>query len=338
MNITYLRSSAIGTHKLCEQQYFLSYILGIPQIPNHKAEKGTVTHKVFECLALDKFSQQNGKPNYIDDSLGELKVGTSPEDLLNLSFDHYSSKSPNEWTEKDREDCLEWVHTALTFQGGNFDPRNRNIFAAEQHFDFSIDKPWATYDFSYRGQKLEGQLSLKGTIDLITKINDTTLEVVDWKTGRRWDWAKDKVKTYRDLQDDFQLRMYHYALSHLFPEIKTILVSIYFINGFWNGTKKDGYWVPGGVYTVAFAKHDLKIFEERLEKMYAKIVSTQKPELTRSWKCTSFCHFGKNLYPGSNLTICDFIKRRTQEMGINKVIEQFSDPNHHIDVYQAPGE
>ena len=30
---------------------------------------------------------------------------------------------------------------------------------------------------------------IKGTIDLVTKIDDNVIEVVDWKTGQRKNWA-----------------------------------------------------------------------------------------------------------------------------------------------------
>lgn len=339
MICTYIRSSAIGTKRLCEQQYFLSYVLGIPQIPNHKAEMGTVVHKVMECLALEKLAQQNNQKNYQDDSLGKFPVGTSPEHLCDMSFNHYSIKSPNDWTDDDRRKCQEWTKKALNFDNGSVDPRNRNIFAVEKHFDFEINEPWATYDFNYQGEPIQGKLSLKGTVDLITQLDETTLEVLDWKTGRRWDWATDEIKTYKKLNEDFQLRMYHYALSKLFPNFKTILISIYFINGFWNGSKKDPKnWIPGGLYTLAFSKYDIPEFERRLEKQYKEIISCRNPQLTVSWKCNSFCHYGKTNYPGSNLSICEFIRRRTEEQGIDKVVELYTDPQHNIGIYNAPGE
>ena len=43
-------------------------------------------------------------------------------------------------------------------------------------------------------KKLKGQLAIKGTIDLVTKLNDDTIEVVDWKTGRRMDWTTGEVQ------------------------------------------------------------------------------------------------------------------------------------------------
>ena len=80
-----------------------------------------------------------------------------------------------------------------------FDPRNRNILCPEQQFDIVIDKPWAEYEYKTTKETIKGQLAIKGTIDLITQINDDTLEIIDWKTGRRLDWATGEEKTQSKL-------------------------------------------------------------------------------------------------------------------------------------------
>ena len=80
-----------------------------------------------------------------------------------------------------------------------FDPRNRNILYPEQQFDIVINKPWAKYSYDTKDGKLEGNLAIKGTIDLITQPNKDTLEIVDWKTGRRLNWATGEEKTQEKL-------------------------------------------------------------------------------------------------------------------------------------------
>lgn len=321
MLTTYFRSSSINTHSFCEQKYFISYVLGMPEDPNKKAEKGTIVHKVCECLALETEAKQKGKTFFVDEALGQLDVDQDVAHLLDMAFDHYSQKSPNLFDEKDRKECLKWCNKALEYQDGLYDPRNRKIIAAETMFDFPINKPWA----SYKMGETEGQLRIKGTIDLIAESSPGVLEIIDWKTGKRLDWATGEVKTYKKLRDDLQLRLYHYAASQLFPEYKVILVSIFFIN-------------DGGVFTVPFSKHDLPIFEKRLREKYERVRDCQNPELSVSWKCTKLCHFGKNLYPGTKDTICNHIKKRVNKDGIELVTLECTDKNHNIDKYNAPGE
>lgn len=331
-----MRSSSINAHEMCEQSYFLSYVLGLESNPNKKTEQGTICHKVFECLALESAAIGRGESTYVDDSLGCFEVGTEPERLLNLAYDYYTGKSVNEFEESHREECLAWVKKALAYNDGEVDPRNRKVVAAETHFDFQIDRDWANYEFVHEGKLLSGKLAIKGTIDLVTEVNKDTLEVIDWKTGARKNWGTGEVKTYKKLQDDIQLRMYHYALSRLFPQYKTILVSIYFINDFFHReTKKT---IPSGLFTIPFSKHDLKIFEDRLREKFQQIKESQKPQLNISWKCKAFCHFGKTKYPGSNLTICEYMRHRTESLGINQTIDIYKNPDHKIDQYKAPGD
>ena len=82
---------------------------------------------------------------------------------------------------------------------------------------------------------------MKGTIDLITKPSEDTLEIIDWKTGRRLDWATGQEKTQEKLETDPQLMIYFYAAKKLYPEIKNCIVTIFFIN-------------DGGPFSVSFNK------------------------------------------------------------------------------------
>ena len=50
--VTYFRSSSYNTHSMCEQQYFLEYVLGYRGPSGQKADKGTIVHKVLEILAV----------------------------------------------------------------------------------------------------------------------------------------------------------------------------------------------------------------------------------------------------------------------------------------------
>ena len=85
-----------------------------------------------------------------------------------------------------------------------FDPRNRKIVDAEPHFDFVIDEPWADYNYTLNNENIHGKLAMKGTIDLITEVDDGVYEIIDWKTGRRLDWATGQEKTFAKLQKDPQ--------------------------------------------------------------------------------------------------------------------------------------
>jgi hypothetical protein len=183
MIVTYLRSSSFNTHINCEQQYFIEYVLGWRGKSNIKADKGSIVHKILEILAMIKFAKQNKEQSIKDDIVGEVSIKKYDLDqIINIVYDYYSTANPHHnWSDKDRNDCKDWTYKTIQFNNGMFDPRNRTIVCPEQQFDFEIKKPWAKYEYDTPEGKLSGYLAMKGTIDLITKIDDNFYEIIDWK-------------------------------------------------------------------------------------------------------------------------------------------------------------
>ena len=225
--VTYLRSSSVGTFKFCEHQYFLTYVLGKPMKTNFKAEMGTVSHWVFESLAIIKKHFQTSSKTYRykidemgvdikvkkDDLLCERKLTPLEIDKINtsrinkdiykwncfLEYDHvrhgvdlveylctkgtdyYKSHSPNKWAPIATKHINNFVWLGLDFADNMFDPRRRNIVDVETRFDIEIPNDWAKYEYFIGDEHIEGQLSLKGTMDLTTQVSDDTYEIIDWK-------------------------------------------------------------------------------------------------------------------------------------------------------------
>lgn len=329
---------------MCEQQYFIEYVLGWRGPSNQKADKGTICHKVLELLAIIKQNQQNSSSFFDDEIVGKVNVENYCLDhLIEQTYGYYTNQfSHHKWTNKDFKDCRDWVYKAINYNNGMFDPRNRNILSPEQHFDLVIEKPWSKYRFDTEEGVLEGHLALKGTVDLITKVSDDTLEIVDWKTGRRLDWATGQEKTQEKLQNDPQLMIYHYAISHLFPEYEYIIVTIYFIN-------------DGGPFSIIFDKSDLQRTEEMLKQKFEVIKKTRKPRLHQTWMCGKLCHFGKTTFDGSeiqpiieyrdnqvckkdnSMTKCEQIKHDIEVKGMDEVVKEYKFKNHSFGKYKAPG-
>ena len=345
MITTYFRSSSYNCHSMCEMQYYIEYVLGWRGSSGKKADKGTIVHKVLEILAVIKKCQQEAIIEVDDDVVGQINsIDYDLDKIIDQVYDYYSSRAQHhEWTKKDHKDCYNWVYKALNFNNGMFDPRNRNILMPEQHFDFEIKKPWAKYSYGLpNNQKLEGNLALKGTIDLITLINGNTIEVIDWKTGRRLDWATGKEKTQEKLENDPQLRIYYYAIRHLYPDIKDVIFSIYFIN-------------DGGPFSICFSDDDIYKTENMIRNKFDIIKKTKKPRLNKSWMCSKLCHFGKTTFENTNIepiaeyrdnqtvkkdnimTKCEQIKHDLDLNGPTDTIDKYKHPNHTFGSYKAPG-
>jgi len=329
---------------MCPMQYFIEYNLGHRSPSNKKADKGTICHKVFEILAFIKLNQQQNNRYFEDDIIGPVDITNYDlNTIIEQVYEFYTSQfTHHEWTARDFKDCDKWIHKALEYSDGMFDPRNRDIVEPEQHFDIEIKKDWAKYDYNAKEGHLQGNLAIKGTIDLITKVNDDTYEIIDWKTGRRLDWATGQEKTLEKLHQDPQLMLYYYAIHKLYPDIKHVIVSINFIN-------------DGGMYSVCFDQSHIYQVEMMLRKKFEDIKNDINPKLNKSWKCTKLCHFGKTTFEGTdylpsveyrenqitplgqNMTICEQIKHDIGIKGINNVVDEYQRPGYNIGQYKAPG-
>jgi hypothetical protein len=329
---------------MCEQQYFIEYVLGLRSPSNKKADKGTIVHKVLEILACIKQALQNSQDIIIDDVIGNIDIHKyCLESIIKQVYNYYTSQFKHHtWEHKDFKDCHAWVYKALQYNNGAFDPRNRVIVQPEQHFDLPINKDWASFKYDTKDGVLEGKLAIKGTIDLITQIDDSTLEIVDWKTGRRLDWATGQEKTLAKLQNDPQLKMYHYAVQQLYPNIEHVIVSIFFIN-------------DGGAYSICYSKDDLYSTEMMLKNKFETIKAAQVPKLSKTWKCNKLCHFGKSTFENSHvlpmieyrdnqitpiyqpMTKCEQVKHDIELKGIKNVVDSYTIPGYTIGKYKAPG-
>ena len=330
---------------MCEQQYFIEYVLGWRGPSNKKADKGTIVHKVLEILAFIKKAKQDNITNIVDDIAGNIDIDEYDlKQIFDKVYLHYTTNNNHhDWVAKDESECWKWVNKTLEFNNGMFDPRNRDILCPEQHFDFIIEKPWAKYKFDTNEGPLEGHLALKGTIDLITKIDDNFIEIIDWKTGRRLNWATGKEKTQECLENDPQLRIYHYAVSHLYPDVDNIMITINYIN-------------DGGPFSMCFQKKDLIKTEIMLKDKFEIIKHTKRPRLHKTWMCKKLCHFGKTTFDntgiipieeyrdyqvtnqGQIMSKCEQIHHDVELHGMDSVVQQYKHPNHSFGFYKAPGE
>ena len=352
--IAYFRSSSFNAHRFCPMQYYLEYALGWRGPSGKKADKGTIVHKVLEITALCKKGAQDGKKIITDDFIGRVST-TNPdpkylEKVIARVYKKYTeAASHHEWSEKDEKDCVKWVWKALQYNEGMFDPRHRDGVEAEPHFDIALAHDWASCSYKIEDEEVSGILSLKGTIDLITDLGDGVYEIIDWKTGRRLDWATGDKKEQKDLFKDPQLRIYHYAAKHMYPHVETFLVTIYFIN-------------DGGAFTVHFHDEDLPKTEEMLKNKFEFIKNTTAPQTlpeinpSQCWKCSKLCHQGKTTFEGTSIkpltelrvgkrtrhgetmTKCEQTRYMIDKYGIDWVNDNLRDPDHSIGTYKAPGE
>ena len=345
MLVTYIRSSSYNNYAYCEMQYFITYVLGHQSDSGKKADMGTMAHKVMEILAgLKKFQQDNARKKYLlvdDDAAGSIKVHKDKlnteefvNELCEIAIDCYAKNSKHKFTPKDRRDINETVWTFLTHNNGQFDPRLRDVYHPEPHFDIPIEEDWAKFEYEINGEKVEGQLAIKGTIDLVTKIDDETIEVIDWKTGRRMDWATGEVKDYKKLENDAQLLLYFYAISKLYPEFPNRIMSIFFYKD------EEGERDPQP-FSLCFGPEDEDRFLNMLKKRVEQIRNNNNPKpldySRKHWKCKYLCHFCKNNWEGTDTKMCIYIEEHLKKHGMEETVKNCTREGFNIGFYDAPG-
>lgn len=248
-------------------------------------------------------------------------------ELTRLVYDKYSLDNEHiDWQPIDFEHVKNWVWMAVDFKNGLFDPRRRDIRAPEIHFDIPINRDWAKYEYYIGDKILTGQLAIKGTIDLVTNVEDG-IEIVDWKTGSRKDWATDEIKDYKKLCKDKQLMLYYYASRHIFPDVHNIMLSIFFVR-------------DGGPFSIYFGDEHLDEIEHMLRVEFTKMKNSINPRmidpLQKNFKCKNICDYYKQQIGDTNF--CKHIAKELDTIGINQVIEKYKNPEFEFDMYEAPGE
>jgi hypothetical protein len=203
--IEYFRSSSVSAWNLCNFKLHLNYTMGIEDRSGKAAHQGNAVHKALELAARCQVARQRGEATFREDETGvEWPTDAFDYDAAtDAGFTHYQKLSNYlNWTGRDLIECRKWTRMAVEYNGGLFDPLKRTVIEPERFFDLELPFDWAV---SGTGQRLR----MKGTLDLLLAVDGEpgAIELTDWKTGRRWDWARDEEKTYRKLCRDHQLLM-----------------------------------------------------------------------------------------------------------------------------------
>ena len=214
MKVKKLSKSAIDCYKECEWKYFLKYICGLQEPTGRAACIGNIVHKVFEILAQTKKTGHY----LLNDKY------TDKNYLMNIVFARYQKTNPElNLDEKDKKSAIKLMNNLATF----YDPLKQEILGTEQGFEIEIQKP----GFEYKYDDEEGYLVIHGYIDLLSSINNQTIEIIDYKTGKDTDWVTGEQKTQDNLNKDLQLQMYDLACSLMYPDKDRLLTIVYLKKG-----------------------------------------------------------------------------------------------------------
>jgi len=180
-----LNATKIECYKKCPRQYYYKYVMNIPGRPSAAPSFGTVVH------------------NALADFYGLTQEGVIPplEKLIELYEAHWSGEGyesklqEEEYKKKGYVQLSEYYHR----NAANAAP----VLALEAGFDMTI-----------------GSHLIKGRIDRIDRLDDGSVEIIDYKTGR--------PKDQKHVDNDLQLGIYALAARAFFGYDPSAL-SLYYL-------------------------------------------------------------------------------------------------------------
>lgn len=292
MRINRASASAVNAYAFCPFQYYLNYVLRMEQSSGKAAVQGNIVHQVFEWIGA---LARRGK--YIP-----------PEWLLERAWEEWSAdnahlglrRTTSRGESADFRFCREAIEKVLDHP--IYNPYKLKVIASEKRFEIDLSGPeWEVTE----PDGTKRQFRTTGYIDLIHEVSPDTIEIVDWKTGKRQDWGTMRVKDFYDLMHDIQPRLYHFAATQLYPQYKNVLVTFYWI-------------YDGGPMTLPFTADDILPTIGTIWQFFDTVRRDGTMRRNRTWKCSRFCFQGRT-------GICDSVWADLHARGQEYVEDRYSD-------------
>lgn len=266
MEIEYLSASRLDVFKSCPFKYFLQYHLKLPELKQNTiaTHKGSAVHEALELHVAGHDYLKTLKDYYAKHKVWEFdnrKPGKGfphpvEKDCTNCQWASKGKKG-TVCTIADRfitdfegcpkpnfEDDLQLTSATINEENSVL---NRKIIGAEVPFDMVFDR-----------------FKVRGFIDLITEIDNETIEVIDYKTGN---YTKNGEQAFQDLQ----MRIYSMVCKILYPQYDYVLMTLYYLRK--------------APVTVTFSREDDAKTKKFLGDAYDKIIASVDPPRFRSFKC-----------------------------------------------------
>lgn len=315
MLIPYIRSSLLGNLEFCQHQCVLTYAMGFESKAGAAASMGSAVHKMMELRALASIAQKRGATSFEYENWGTLETSWALDFEQTIDRCHANQLELDYHVKPEKiikSKVLMWAKKAIT-DYPQYDPVNLNIIAIEQYFDMEIREDWAKYDHTLNGVNYSGYMKIKGTIDCILSHSDDIIEVFDYKSGSRKDFATDQIKDLEYLKTDKQLLFYAYALNKLYPN-KTFIMTLYFIN-------------DGGIYSVVGDDEMLQRAEDMIKAKYLELTMMEMPTVRNpkrnDFKCIHCCAYSKPANYTRGLSVCEFMQNKFKKDGLEATIDKY---------------
>lgn len=306
MKIYSLSASKIKTFKQCQFKYYLSYHLGLDLGTSFAAEQGNLVHVIFEKIGEDLKQGVPLKESYMYNNWQkEVLYAYEKEGLWTLSPDAKNREKFCSGCEFNLDGLCQLVGKPIDDFGGC--PKNEYEDAIDlckkvinnKEVLYPLDKKIINVEDSFKINIPDGNNSIvvNGIIDVVTELDQDTVEIVDYKSGKH-------EQSYNECKKDPQLLIYNLACRRNYSKYKNVFITIYYLR------KK-------GPLTLTFEPKDEVGTENALKYYYEKISSINSPQrrcdkygegTSYDWACEKMC----------NIDIC------------NKHFQEFKENGHKI--------
>ena len=316
-----LSASKMKTFVMCPMKYLLSYGLFAQGKPSFAAELGSELHWIYEMYAQATLNGKDEEGRTCEDleknwknilqkrayaglkswrwcrhiAKVEKSCETCPAfsagkcGLVETNIEEFAGCPWNSWMEA--QNMVKRVLSA-TGPAGIFVPEKK-IIATEDKFEI----PFIAADGH--------EVKLNGLIDMVIEIDEDTIEIIDYKTGRF-------KMSYNAAEKDIQLRLYYLAARRKYPQYKNHMVTVMYVN---EGIKS---------ITPCFGDNTEEGILAEIAEIYEGIKDIEVPDRIRdtSWGdrpshiCKYLCDqklcddvtekLGRKMEEDSSLTVDDF--------------------------------
>lgn len=299
MQIKSVSASSYETWQWCQWKWFLTYNLGFRDESGPAAYIGQLAHKYLEVLSRLSIRQRYKDSKYWD-----------TEYLWTIVYNSFQKRNKN-ILEEVKADKIKDIKNGLKYlMTSRYSPINTNTIGSEQYFSQYIERP--VFYLKQNQTNDPVYLRINGIIDRIDKVDDETIEIIDYKTGTRTNYNS-KTREKKDsqfLSEQIQPRIYHLAAQKLYPWAKNILVTFIFI-------------ADGGPVTIPFSKEDAEDTIEKIKLHYQDIRFSESPTKTVTWKCKSMCWFGKT-------GLCDELWKEKDNNNLQFLLDKYTILNNKV--------
>lgn len=275
MKVVRCSASAIGTYTHCPFSYYLHYILGMETRAGKAALQGTITHKVLEIMGKrTKRGKGEIDPMMLLDHVWDRLTAKSPEIAIRRVTTRIDKETGGFKEAADFKKCRVALEAILA--NPYYNPYNLNILDCERWFAIELPgEEWECVDQEGKSH----QFTVRGFLDLVHEIDQDTLEIVDWKTGKRTSFYSQEEIDEEVLMREVQPRLYHLAAYFLYPKYKNIIITFYYANS-------------GGPVTISLSNDDLVHTITFLHRFLTTITKDTLIRRNKSWKC-KMCSLSK---------------------------------------------